>query len=566
MSSYDPYRTYDTVMRGEARDLPRALASLARASSPGGGPLGAERSGEGALEDLLETLRLRLALENAMATYATGPDRIRTAYDMFVIFFFDQDLHLFARFRRDELRAAEKERAGSRTTSENPWIRLELGAILCLQGRVEEAGDVLEAWQSEPPKGPYDGHVRRIRRFLRLLPDENWDDAWERADVERHPWEELGFLPWQAEGWARTTATPGQASTLRRIGLSPERARPWLEAQIPVSEVTGWRAAGLSATAAVAWQKADFNQRDALMWHSSRADPAQARAWADNDFSTRSYERLGHNAVYRLTAEQARSFRHLGLDDDGILEWIYAGVIDPEVARKKLEAGSGPEDVEAAPADLENWQRRGFSRADRTAWLRIGLSPDEALDFRTHGFDPRTALPWVEARITARLGARWRNVDVDITQAIRLEQEGVEPRHAELFSDAAVREQWRTAGFRLGDATPWLQQGLLPAEAWEWASIEAPVIDAKVMRKAGIHAHTAREWRASGLSAWHEVQRWAETPVPPEDATSWLALGITPHVATQCVEAGMEAKDVRRLLDAGIAPNDLASRHTESQQ
>lgn len=342
--------------------------------------------------------------------------------------------------------------------------------------------------------------------------------------------------------------------------------------------------------AAAAWQKAGFDGQAHRDWPAAGfATPAEARPWADLDWwptAAREWRSAGiapypasEYFVHGFSPEQATTWL---TPPDGIASgpmtaqmahrWNAAGWTPLEAHAWTAAGIAGPDGAAGAESRARTADFRDVWPAEQVAyphrvqagtWAHHGFGPDEALRWRTAGFDfrhgrgPVTARVWEQHGFSAEDAGDWhRRIGGNPGTAAQLRRFGVTPEAYvpgdERFADESVwerRDQWRSVG---------VDDGM---RAREWASV-------------GFAPETAGPWLAAGARFGGETIDWVAVGMGPSDLAAWRRAfgpvrctarqaaefrsnGWTPE-SLEAVTSRLDERSTRNLVDSAPTPERVA--------
>ena len=234
-----------------------------------------------------------------------------------------------------------------------------------------------------------------------------------------------------------------------------------------------------------------------------------------------------------------------------------------EVSENNNASGSVP--------DLKDWIRAGFTEQSAKLWSKIGLTIEEALDFKEH-FSYSEAISWINAGFrNAALARKWYDSGVSPEEAVIYENFGINQKDAlylinhgitaydlqKAYSEGKISPE----NFSIVEISEYIDAGFNPfkesdkEEIERWKSAGFSLKEIGQWRRAGFSPSEAEKWTSEGISV-KEALEWKSRNINFDDAVIFLEFGFSPDEAEKIPDHYLDKKFLNQWKKKGIQPRD----------
>ena len=391
--------------------------------------------------------------------------------------------------------------------------------------------------------------------------------GWSRTRIpgeDARLWVTSGLDPGVADSWHDNGVGRFSSAEVRQFlvdRIDPEAVEDWAQADVgrfspaDVLEFIGRRVKVESMTE---WAHADvgrFGLAEIRQFVIDGVAPASVTGWAHADGEPMPFENIREFVVTGIAPEDVAEWAEAGVRPEDVVAWESAG-LSPESAHDWIAAGFDE------PGTVVKWERAGFSPQGATAWIDVGVTtPTIAVDMRLLDASPQDAAGLLQAYRPFTTG-RWLTLD----------------RSSELWKH---RFEWYRHGFDPKTAANWLEARtdpesaaefaampkLLRSTVAEWTSKGATGRDALELVRSGMTSKEITDWLRRFTTA-EEILAWKSVRVTPLEAERWARSGFTilesssataTHSAAVWINQEFTVTQADEWIEAGFSDPEVAA-------
>ncbi len=201
--------------------------------------------------------------------------------------------------------------------------------------------------------------------------------------------------------------------------------------------------------------------------------------------------------------------------------------------------------------DINEWLRAGFTERSAALWSSIGLSIEEAKEFKEY-FSYAEAVEWVKVGFKSGKAAKtWRDLGFEPQEAMVFENIGISPKDAHFIKEMGITAY---------EIEQYLKNHSIRPEEFDTSEFFKSCPQTKAWLDNGFSIQTAKAWKEAGFSP-QEARKWSTTGLAPGEAKAWRDIRLDPQSAIQWRDAGFTPGEAQRWISNNFSLREATEFH-----